>query len=550
MQKGANRTALLLSAGLFLLAGALHELDGLLPAALRSVNFMGMTVIYLGLALGWAASIAQRIMNRAVRRLLIACAALAALWIVLRACKYRFFDSEAVCLMLWYLYYLPQLFAPVLMLLAALHLGRPEGQSISRRWYLLLVPAAVLFLGIVTNSRHELAFRFFPPQSRLNVYAHGPLYFAACAFMLAMMAAGVGVVFARSRVRSGRRFIWLPGVVFLSGFALCLLSFANVLTAFKVPEMFCATFIATWECCIQVGLLPSNANYGGFFAASTICAQIADAQGNAVYSSARPLRLTAEQRRQAQAGAVMLTPDVRLSAHAIRGGTVCWTENVGGINRIRERLRETAAMLAEENELVRAENEAAALQAQVEEQNRLYEGMLAAVRPQLARMDALLRGMTPEMPDFSRRMAQVCVYGAYVKRRCNLALLAEAEPRMQAQELALCIRESLGCLTDAGVSCTLCAQGEAQLAPQAVTLAYDFFEAAVEAALPGLSALLVNLHAGADGLTLRLSLEDAQPLLADWAAQRRAPLHASLTAERQDGTLFETLRVEGAGENA
>ena len=300
MQKGANRTALLLSAGLFLLAGALHELDGLLPAALRSVNFMGMTVIYLGLALGWAASIAQRIMNRAVRRLLISCAALAALWIVLRACKYRFFESEAVCLMLWHLYYLPQLVAPVLMLLAALHLGRPEGQSISRRWYLLLVPAAALFLGIVTNSRHELAFRFFPPQSRLNVYAHGPLYFAACAFMLAMMAAGVGVVFARSRVRSGRRFIWLPGVVFLSGFALCLLSFANVLTAFKVPEMFCATFIATWECCIQVGLLPSNANYGGFFAASTICAQIADAQGNAVYSSARPLRLTAEQRRQAR----------------------------------------------------------------------------------------------------------------------------------------------------------------------------------------------------------------------------------------------------------
>ena len=133
MQKGANRTALLLSAGLFLLAGALHELDGLLPAALRSVNFMGMTVIYLGLALGWAASIAQRIMNRAVCRLLISCAALAALWIVLRACKYRFFESEAVCLMLWYLYYLPQLVAPVLMLLAALHLGRPEGQSISRR---------------------------------------------------------------------------------------------------------------------------------------------------------------------------------------------------------------------------------------------------------------------------------------------------------------------------------------------------------------------------------------------------------------------------------
>lgn len=546
----ANRKYLLFAAGLFLLAGVLHEMETLLPPALQSACFMAVTLIYLGLTLGWAASIAQRIMHCTVRRLLIACAALAALWIVLRTCKYRFFDSEAVCLMLWYLYYLPQLFAPVLVLLAALHLGRREEEAISPRWYLLLVPAAALFLGIMTNNRHELAFRFFPPQSRQDVYAHGPVYFAACAFMLAMMAAGVYVVFARSRVPSGRRFIWLPGAVFLSGFALCLLSFANVLTAYKVPEMFCATFIATWECCIQVGLLPSNTNYGGFFAASTICAQLEDAQGNVVYRSAQPLALTAAQRRQAHGGALMLTPDLRLGAHAIRGGAILYTESVAGINRIRAQLRETAGLLAEENELVRAENEAAAQQARIEEQNRLYEGMLGAVRPQLARMEALLTGMTAQMPDFSRRMAQLCVYGAYVKRRCNLALLAEAEPRMQAQELALCIRESLFCLTDAGVCCTLRTQGEAQLTPQAVMLAYDFFEAAVEAALPALCALLVNLRAGGDGLTLRLALEDAQPLEGSWEAARRKALGASLGIERQDGTLYETLHVEGTGERA
>lgn len=338
----ANRKNLLLAAGLFLLAGALHEAEILLPPALRSTCFLAVTLLYLGLSLGWAASIAQRIMHRTVRRLLIACAALAALWIVLRTCKYRFFDAEAVCLMLWYFYYLPQLFAPVLMLLAALHLGRREEEAVSPRWYLLLAPAAALFLGIATNNRHELAFRFFPPQSRPDVYAHGPLYFTAVALMLVMMAAGVGVVFARSRVPSGRRFIWLPGAVFLAGFALCLLSFANVLTAFKVPEMFCATFIATWECCMQVGLLPSNTNYGGFFSASTICAQLDDAQGNVVLRSAQPLSLTAAQRRQAREGALMLTPDLRLGAHAIPGGAILYAESIAGINRIRDQLQATA----------------------------------------------------------------------------------------------------------------------------------------------------------------------------------------------------------------
>ena len=86
----------------------------------------------------------------------------------------------------------------------------------------------------------------------------------------------------------------------------------------------------------------------------------------------------------------------------------------------------------------------------------------------------------------------------------------------------------------------------AALSPQAVTLAYDFFEAAVEASLPGLSALLVNLRADADALELRLTLEDAQPLDEGWAAQRGT----SVAIERQDGTLFETLHVEGTGERA
>ena len=49
----------------------------------------------------------------------------------------------------------------------------------------------------------------------------------------------------------------------------------------------------------------------------------------------------------------MLTPDLRLGCHAIRGGHVYWTESLAGINAIRERLRETGGMLAEENERLR-----------------------------------------------------------------------------------------------------------------------------------------------------------------------------------------------------
>lgn len=548
-QKGSRmRGTLFLAGGLFLLAGLLHETDAVLPDRWHALMFLLTSVIYMTLAMGYAVSIQQRIMQTAVRRLMMAAVSMAALWIFLRTCKYRFFDSESIQRYLWYLYYLPQLVSPTLAFLAALHLGRREDQPLPRAWYLLLIPAALLFLGVMTNDLHQQAFRFSPDGGN-DDYTHGPVYFLAIAWMLGMTVLSAVVLFRASRVRSGRRFIWLPGTLFAAGFALSLLSFLNVITAYKIPEMFCATFMVTWECCIQIGLVPSNMNYGGFFAASTISAQIADEQDEAVFRSAGAQPLTRAQMHTAHDGAAALDQDTRLHSHRIHGGRIYWTDSVAELNRIRRRLEDAASTLAEENELVRAENEVRQQQARLEEQNRLYDSMLPAVRPQLHAIDHLLADTTPDSPDFDRRMALVCVYGAYVKRRCNLTLIQQAETCTGLQELALCIRESLGYLSDLGVSEAFRQQGDAQLPPSAVILAYDFCQAAVEAALPELTALMVNLRADAQEISLRLIMEDVKASLpADWEEKRLGEHRARMEQESQDGTLFLTLCMAKAGD--
>ena len=315
--------------------------------------------------------------------------------------------------------------------------------------------------------------------------------------------------------------------------------------------MFCATFAATFECCIQIGLIPFNTNYGSYFAASTISAQITDEADNLVFSSEGSRTLTREQRRRARDGAAFLDADTRLHCDPLRGGHLYWTDSVAEINRVRRHLSEVGELLAEDNELVRAENALQRQQAKLEAQNRLYDGMLPSVRSRLARIDALLDGLEPDAEDFDARIAQVCVYGAYVKRRCNLSLIQEAENSASAQELALCIRESLTNLAQLEVATSLRLHGDATLLPAQIILAYDLFESAVEVALPSLSALLVNLIADANGLTLRMSLEDVRSALPpDWEAARMAQLHGSLHMERQENTLFATLNIRKAGDPA
>ena len=554
MPHARNRTQrlTLAAAALFLLAGVLHESDSLLPPPFQAYAFLTVSVIYIGLIIAWAISIRQRIMDASVRELLFATSMLGVVWMLQRTCKYRFFTELHITQILWYLSYLQQIFAPLLAFLAALCLGRAQDAPLPRRWYLLLIPASLMFLGVMSNDLHQLAFRF--PQPRLHEadsYTHGPLYFLIVAWGMGLTAASMALLFRKCRVANSRRYIWLPGAVFAAGFAASLLSLFHILSAYKVPELLCATFIATWECCIRLGLVPSNANYASYFSASTISAQIVDSNDVIAYQSATSLSLTREQRRRAQDGAVFLDADTRLHCHPVRGGRVYWTDDVAQINRIRRRLAEVGELLAEDNELMRAENEARRQQAQLEEQNRLYDGMLPTVRPQLCRISALLDGLEPDAPDFDRRIALSCVYGAYVKRRCNLALLPEGTPAVPLQELALCIRESLGCLPAIRAAAALRVQGDAPQSPDAILLAYDFFEAAVESALPSLSALLVNLRGDPDGLTLRMTMEDVRaPLSQDWEAARLRQLHAALRTEQQDGTLFLTLRIDKAGDRA
>ena len=159
---------LCLALGLFVLAGFFRQADRV-GAPLPSAAFFLLTnLIYIGLAMGWGFSIFRRILHRCDRRWLLLGCAMAVLWLFLRTVKYRFFSDDTVTRYLWYLYYVPQILAPLFSLFAALQLGRREGDTFSLRWYLLFLPAICLIGGVLTNDLHQMAFRAAPGAATLS----------------------------------------------------------------------------------------------------------------------------------------------------------------------------------------------------------------------------------------------------------------------------------------------------------------------------------------------------------------------------------------------
>ena len=531
---------LCLALGLFVLSGFFRQMDRLAAPLPSAACFLLTNLIYIGLAMAWGFSISRRTLHRDDRRWLLLGCAMAVLWLFLRAVKYRFFSDDAITRHLWYLYYVPQILAPLFSLFAALQLGRREGDALSRKWYLLFIPAVLLIGGVLTNDLHQLVFRAVPGAATLETdYTHGWMYYLAMTWIVGLLLATGIIVYRKCRISESRRYAWVPLCVFLSGIVLCALSFANTYTFHKMPECFCLTFAAFWESCLQVGLLPTNGHYRFFFSESTVAAQIVNGRGEPVYRAKNAPNLTPDQLEAAACESILLNADTRLQSAPVQDGRVYWLEDISKINRIQAQLAEINAQLSEENELIQAENELKRQRAQIEEQNRLMDAMLSLVQPQLLAINRLLSDKS------AQSLKHICILGAYVKRRVNLALICDKKAVVPVDELAHCIRESLTYLTQYGAVCALHQEGRGSVSSREAQTAYDFFEDCLEAALPSLSALMVRLECG-ERFSIRLMLEDAAGL--PNVDQYRTL--GKLTIDDADGALCATLSFDRGGERA
>ena len=181
---------LCLALGLFVLAGFFRQMDRLAAPLPSAVCFLLTNLIYIGLAMAWGFSISRRTLHRDDRRWLLLGCAMAVLWLFLRAVKNRFFSNDTITRHLWYGYYVPQILAPLFSLFAALQLGRREGDALSRKWYLLFIPAALLIGGVLTNDLYQMAFRAAPDAATLEAdYTHGWVYYLAMAWTITLLLA-------------------------------------------------------------------------------------------------------------------------------------------------------------------------------------------------------------------------------------------------------------------------------------------------------------------------------------------------------------------------
>lgn len=494
--------------------------------------------LYLLLFALWGFSLDRRIIQTQALHCLRLTAALMLLWLILRTLKYEFVTDLTVARYLWYLYYLPMLFIPLLGVYIALSLGKSEKFRLTGRIGALAIIPAVLFLLVITNDLHQQAFAFssgVPGGPDNYSYSHGPVYFCCLGWMVTCMFFSLILLLKKSRVPCSKKKRLAPFVIG------CATVLYGILYLLGLPAirwwlgdmnvMFCLLYAAIYESCIRCRMIQSNTGYVELFEATTLAACIADRSGSIVLRS----RAAGEDMVCPREGVPLIRPNgIRISSAPISGGYAVWQDNVRPLTELRTKLSENKSKIKNNKEKLQ---EAYLIQKKLNElteKNRIYDELETKYGKQIARIGQLLKQCEGAEPaETQSLLKRILLLGTYIKRSANLYFLSQEYELLPQQELRLTVDEAVRVITVCGTECSVVYHTTGPMRSTEVARLLDLLKTVTEATIGGLYSLFISVSDGEMDLSVECAAE-----LSDLASP-------DVTVQREDGLWLVRTRIGG-----
>lgn len=496
------------------------------------------TALYLLLFTLWGFSLDRRIIQRQALHCLRLTAALMLLWLILRTLKYSVVTGLAAGRYIWYLYYLPMLFLPLLWVYIALSMGKSEDYRLSRGTGMLSIIPAALFLLVITNDLHQQVFAFksgVPGLPVSGTYSYRPLYFICLGWMVVCMAFSLVCLFRKSRIPSGEGKRITP---FVLG---CVMLLYSILYLSGIPAvrwwfgdmnvMFCLLYAAIYESCIRCRMIPSNTGYVELFEASTLAACIADRSGRIVLRS----RAAGEDMTCPQEGQRIVRPDgMRISSAPISGGYAVWQDNVRQLAELRTRLNANKEEMERNKKKLKDAYLVQKSLHELTEKNRIYNELEAKHSRQTAQMRQMLARCESAGPAERRSLLKkVLLLGTYIKRSANLYFLCSEYQWLPQQELRLTVDEAVRALTACGTECGVIYRTTEPMRASEVVRLFDLLEIVAETTVDDLRSLFISVS------------DSAMDLSVECAADLSAIASPEVTVRQEDGLWLIRTGIRG-----
>ena len=454
--------------------------------------------VYMFLLFSWQHTITTKITQKTMRNHLTAQNIVSILYLTVRFVQDAFLYTDISWMRFTgYFINIAAVFIPLFGLYGAFYLGRPEDYRISKKWYLLLIPACFLSVMALTNEWHHFLYYIVPEEPQPNLYFHPYIgTYLIYLWGLWMIGHQVYVIYQRNGTTKSDP-LYRKMIPFYEPILLFLFSIPYAATAyvvrFELVEYSAGLIfilVLCWELYILTGLIPVNTQYEEVFRRSTVAMQILLPSGETIAASENAAEITPamlEALKQEQR--FFATEDITMHLHPVLGGYMVWQTDLSQINHALRELQRLNAKLEEEQDLLAQEIHIQSDEASVQARNDIYDSLSSEVSGQLTLLTELLSKESLSENDWNR----ICLIGTYIKRFCNLRLTYQEQQTIPMGDLAISLQDMAKCMKNLGIMTSLDFCPTLNLEPELILLIMKTLEGILEKADFRLSSVVIQI---------------------------------------------------------
>ena len=454
--------------------------------------------VYMLLLFGWQYTISTKITQKTMRTHLTAQNIISILYLTV-----RFVQDAFLCVNIpWmrftgYFINIAAVFIPLFGFYSAFYLGKPEDYQISKKWYLLLIPACFLSMLALTNDLHHFLYYIMPEESQPNLYFHPYIgTYIVYIWGLSIISYQVYVIYRRNGTTKSDS-LYRKLIPFYEPILLLLFSIPYAATAyvvrFELVEYSAGLIfilVLCWQLYILVGLIPVNTQYEEVFRRSTVAMQILSPNDERIAVSENAAEITPAMLEALKLNQrFFVTEDIIMHLHQIPGGYMVWQTDLSQINQALRELQRLNAELEEKRDLLAQEIRIQSDETSIQARNDIYDSLSSEVAGQLVLLTALL-SESFSTDDWNR----ICLIGTYIKRFCNLRLTYQEQQTIPMGDLALSLQDMAKCMKNIGIRTSLDFCPISNLEPELILLIMKTLEEILEEADFRLTSVAIQIN--------------------------------------------------------
>ena len=454
--------------------------------------------VYMFLLFSWQHTITTKITQKTMRNHLTAQNIVSILYLTVRFVQDAFLYVNIPWMRFTgYFINIAAVFIPLFGFYSAFYLGKPEDYQISKKWYLLLIPACFLSMLALTNDLHHFFYYIVPEEPQPNLYFHPYIgTYIIYLWGLWMIGHQVYVIYQRNDTTKSDP-LYRKLIPFYEPILLFLFSIPYAATAyvvrFELVEYSAGLIfiiVLCWQLYILTGLIPVNTQYEEVFRRSTVAMQILSSNDERIAVSENAAEITPamlEALKQNQHFSA--TEDITMNLHQIPGGYMVWQTDLSQINQALRELQSLNAELEEKRDLLAQEIRIQSDETSIQARNDIYDSLSAEVTGQLASLTTLLSKESLTADDWNR----ICLIGTYIKRFFNLQLTYQEQQMIPMGDLAISLQDMAKGMKNLGIQTSLDFCPTSNLEPELILLIMKTLEEILEKADFRLSSVVIQI---------------------------------------------------------